>query len=398
MFTDLYSLTTAVGGVTKLNGATIASSTAPIAAISATGTPSSTTFLRGDGTWSNVTGTGANPAGNANDVQYYATSTTFGGAAGIFSYNPSTGVLNLGGYNGTVSLAGSIIPAAPATATSAGLAMTVQGGPGGATSGVGGTVTVQGGSGVASAAGSARLLGGNSTSLVGGGVTIQGGQGATTGGTVNINAGTSLNGAGSAININAGGGAGTGGRGGAVTINGGSASGATLPGGSINLIPGINSATSNAGVKGGNIVLNAGASQGVGGAADNGLIQLYDGNANLVATGQNNTFVINNVLANQGCYQVTTGTSYPITHTAGTPDGCLIINGPTSMTITLPASPVDGEQVEVFNGGSGNINLTINANTGQTVQGGAITNSTWGTTGSSYKLQYYLAGTKWLRR
>lgn len=45
--------------VTQLNGEQIKGTSIPVGDINASGTPSSTTYLRGDGTWSTVTGSAA---------------------------------------------------------------------------------------------------------------------------------------------------------------------------------------------------------------------------------------------------------------------------------------------------------------------------------------------------
>lgn len=57
-----------ITGVT-LSGANVTLSNIPISALSATGTPSATTYLRGDGTWSPVSGGAAAASGAAGSVQ-----------------------------------------------------------------------------------------------------------------------------------------------------------------------------------------------------------------------------------------------------------------------------------------------------------------------------------------
>jgi len=62
-----------------------------VAKLSATGTPSSTTYLRGDNTWATVSG--GTPAGSNTQIQYN-NSGAFGASAGL-TYNDSTGALLL---------------------------------------------------------------------------------------------------------------------------------------------------------------------------------------------------------------------------------------------------------------------------------------------------------------
>ncbi len=63
-----------------------------VAKLSATGTPSSTTYLRGDNTWATVSG-GGTPAGSNTQIQYN-NSGAFGASAGLV-YSDSTGVMTL---------------------------------------------------------------------------------------------------------------------------------------------------------------------------------------------------------------------------------------------------------------------------------------------------------------
>jgi hypothetical protein len=63
-----------------------------VAKLSATGTPSSTTYLRGDNTWATVSG-GGTPAGSNTQIQYN-NSGAFGASAAL-TYNDSTGLLTL---------------------------------------------------------------------------------------------------------------------------------------------------------------------------------------------------------------------------------------------------------------------------------------------------------------
>jgi hypothetical protein len=64
-----------------------------VAKLSATGTASSTTYLRGDNTWATVSGGSATPAGSNTQIQYN-NSGAFGASAGL-TYVDSTGVFTL---------------------------------------------------------------------------------------------------------------------------------------------------------------------------------------------------------------------------------------------------------------------------------------------------------------
>ena len=74
----------------------------PVGGISATGTPSSTTYLRGDGSWATVTGGGGTPGGSTTQVQYNNAG-SFAGSAG-FVYDNANGILNLSGSTGALTV------------------------------------------------------------------------------------------------------------------------------------------------------------------------------------------------------------------------------------------------------------------------------------------------------
>lgn len=61
---------------------TIDNATIGVAKLSATGTPSSTTYLRGDNTWATVSGGGGSPSGTSGEVQYNNAG-AFAGAANV---------------------------------------------------------------------------------------------------------------------------------------------------------------------------------------------------------------------------------------------------------------------------------------------------------------------------
>lgn len=116
-----------------------------------------------------------------------------------------------------------ITGAPPATVTSAGGAVVIAAGVGGATSGLGGAVSATGGAGTAgnSAGGAASVVGGaGQGSAAGGAVAATGGIGGATG-------------AGGAVTVTGGAGGGTSGTGGAVTIAGGAGSGGNASGGAL---------------------------------------------------------------------------------------------------------------------------------------------------------------------
>lgn len=80
----------------------------PVGGISATGTPSSSTYLRGDGTWSTVTGSGTVNSGTINRLAYYAATGT--AVSGNANATVSSGALTLGvagSAAGSVVLSGS---------------------------------------------------------------------------------------------------------------------------------------------------------------------------------------------------------------------------------------------------------------------------------------------------
>lgn len=107
----------AIGGAnTVLHGGTTPSySGIAIADHTATGTPSATTFLRGDNTWSTIS---ASPAGSDKQVQFN-TSSAFGGDA-AFAWDNTAKRLNIGSpdaslQNGALSMAGNLAMLSGAT-------------------------------------------------------------------------------------------------------------------------------------------------------------------------------------------------------------------------------------------------------------------------------------------
>jgi hypothetical protein len=86
----------------------------PVGGISATGTPNSTTYLRGDGSWQTVSG-GSSPGGSDTQVQFNDGGSALGGDAGL-TYNKTSKVLtNTGGQvvltGGTVTTSTPVIDA-----------------------------------------------------------------------------------------------------------------------------------------------------------------------------------------------------------------------------------------------------------------------------------------------
>lgn len=92
------SLATGVAGPST--GTLIGSVTAP-ASNPVTGTPSASTYLRGDGTWATPTGSGTVNAGTAGQVSYYATSAAAVSGTSLLQINAS-GVTFTGGTVQTV--------------------------------------------------------------------------------------------------------------------------------------------------------------------------------------------------------------------------------------------------------------------------------------------------------
>ncbi|MBY0314018.1 MAG: tail fiber domain-containing protein [Bdellovibrionales bacterium] len=79
-------------GLTNLNASNLSSGTIPVGRLGQSGTPSATTFLRGDNTWQTVSG-GA-PAGSANEIQFRQNASTFGSSPD-FRWNAANGSLEL---------------------------------------------------------------------------------------------------------------------------------------------------------------------------------------------------------------------------------------------------------------------------------------------------------------
>jgi len=82
---------------------TVLMSVSNMTANPATGTPSSTTYLRGDGTWSTPSGSGTITSSTSGQIPVYTASTTVGGSA---NFTISTGALTLGasGTAGSVAM------------------------------------------------------------------------------------------------------------------------------------------------------------------------------------------------------------------------------------------------------------------------------------------------------
>lgn len=112
--TPAITISTSISGLLKGNGTAISAATAGtdylvsvgIANLTATGTPSSTTYLRGDNTWATVTGGSATPGGTTGQLQYNNAS-TFAGASYV----------NIGGSGILQLLDVPSIPSAPSAST-----------------------------------------------------------------------------------------------------------------------------------------------------------------------------------------------------------------------------------------------------------------------------------------
>lgn len=213
------------------------------------------------GAYSDLSGTPT--IGGSNTQVQFNDSGSFGGDAD-FVWNKTTNILTLGSSGTPAS-----IRSPQGASTSAGVALTIQAGDGGSTSGNGGALALRGGATTSGAGGSISINPGNgvgsgqsggsisiqsgssgtagaggaitisagagqdlgggtftasagaSTTANGGGVTFSGGNGATTGGAVTFQAGTSANGDGSGITFVARPGVGTDKNGGNITFTAG---------------------------------------------------------------------------------------------------------------------------------------------------------------------------------
>lgn len=376
MLSDLYSLTTSVSGVTKLSSSQI-SGVIPTANLG-TGTASSTTWLRGDGTWQSNSGSGgSSPGGTTNSIQTNAGGTTFGG--GTYALlNTSTYAMTLGG-GGT---AGSITPGSASSATSAGTALTIQGGPGGSTSGNGGALNLYSGTATSGYTGTVNIASANGTSggsgavnittgnaagsagnagalnfatgngyLAGQGGTYQvalGNGGATgPGGSFVLTAGNGggTSGGGGNINFTAGS-SGTSGTGGGITFSAGSGSGSTNTGGGFYVYL-ATGGTSTTNAYDGEFVVTPGQLAGafVVDANANALVGNYASPGNPAGIGGNGALAI------QSHFNVAPSTTATTSTTIPAYTGVLLIDGTGATTYAntfkLPANPVDGEILDV---------------------------------------------------
>jgi hypothetical protein len=291
--------------LTNLNATAISSGRVGTAFLGS-GTADTTTYLRGDGTWQPVAGTGAATSVSATATVPTVSASTSGIYMGTDSGTPtiprqywvnsaapanhrtwgatvsSTGLFTLSSYDDAQGAVASILqlvattadaslttiasngftfsPPAPAGATATGSAVTITAMAGGSSSGGGGTVNITGGStstasnagnvnlagGAASStghAGGVTLTGANSTGGIGGGLALQGGNGVTAG-TITITAGnTNTDGnSGGPITITAGVGQNAG-AGGILNLVGG-AGGSAGTGGAISVLTGAGGSTS----------------------------------------------------------------------------------------------------------------------------------------------------------
>lgn len=101
---------------TNIRGTQIQDGTVGIVDINATGTPSSTTYLRGDGTWSTPAGGSGSPGGSDKQIQYNSTG-SFAGSANL-TYDLTNNTLGLNGTNPVINMNGiSSEPSTPSAGT-----------------------------------------------------------------------------------------------------------------------------------------------------------------------------------------------------------------------------------------------------------------------------------------
>ena len=243
----------------------------------------------------------------------------------------------------------------------------------------GGALTLTAGSPTVSGAGGAlSISGGASSFAAGGSATIKSGNGG-------------VNGSGGNFTVTAGTGAGTG-KGGNFTFqagNSGAGVSSSPTGGTMSFLAGSTTTGNLAGAKAGSINFVAGTGISGTSPADNGTIAFIDGNGQTNATVSNNTFATNAAWAIQGKQRVTT---LPATIADLTP--LLIINGPTTGTVTMSAAPADG-QVEQICTTANMTALTISANTGQSLTGWSSPSALNNTQGVAFIYQADI--TTWVR-
>jgi hypothetical protein len=353
------------------------------------------TFWRGDGSWANVVGTAGNPAGPSQSIQWN-NSGIFGGSP-LFTYldgSTSTPTTLSIGVDASFSANYALIEGGmPASATSAGVALTIRGGSAGSTSGTGGGLTLA--AGAASAGGGS---GGNLTLAASAGVNGSGGNIV-----VGAGAGNGATGEGGGFLMSAGPASGTG-VGGGFTIEGGSSSStAGSIAGSVGMVGGLGFGNNDAGavnLTGGGVngVGTAGAVNVTGGYAFNGAGgQVYvspgsgstyanDGNLTLADAQNNNAIVITTTpyVAISGAicnpsYAISTAVSGTVQILDETPIVVFNPAGTASVVVKLTQYPGDGEIVRLLNASAYPITLTSVETYGGTSVAGApasVTNNT----------------------
>ena len=180
-------------------------------AMGTTGTPSSTTYLRGDNSW--ATAGGGSPGGVSGDVQCNVSSAFGACDTGVFTYASHIVTFNTANSNANSALTLDALAPTQASTSTAGNNLVLAA-----------SNATAGSASAAAAGGAVTVTAGNAATFAGGTVGAAGGAVTLTSGNATVNGATIANGG--AINLNAGSGANGGGSsgagsGGAITLTGG---------------------------------------------------------------------------------------------------------------------------------------------------------------------------------
>lgn len=310
-------------GITKANGTSAYTAALAADVVGLFSGCSGVLVLSADGACHSVT---ASPGGANTNIQFNSTGAFAG--SNDFSWLSGSDTLLIG----TTALPPTIVPNA-VSATTAGVALTVDGGPGGSSSGAGGALNLNGGAASTNA---------NTT--------------ASNGGAVNITAGTAAHTSGSGTVT---------GNGGAISITAGQGAGSAMgsstgDGGSISITAGspdlVNSGVGN----GGSVTISGGTADGSGTAKNGGSITLTAGSGNGIDNPGNITIAAG-ATSTVGTVTVHAGQAQLLLKQQGTPEWSLGNNSATGNRLT--GTSAGGVQIGSPTGadcGSGCLNVAGN--------------------------------------